>query len=120
LAGCTKDHKIELWNNTGSAVTIAAADETLVIQPGSKGTFGWLWPGEQFTVQMGGTKIILEYQPPPRHFLDETVTATTYKLQINSDGFVYVLDPWTKAVAQHLPEQPPGFPLKQKKEEPLR
>ena len=112
LAGCTKSHQIELWNNSGQRVTLVASGETNAVPPAGTVRIGWPRAGDEIIFNVGGKTLVIRFTFPPSSFLLETTTATTFRMQIEAGGVIYVLDPWTKGVQLPPPQQPPGFPLR--------
>jgi hypothetical protein len=114
LTGCTKSQIIEIWNNTVVPVVVVIGNERLSIGPGGKGKISpWLKEGEQLTIEASGTKSTFVFRNPPGTFLVETRTKTLLRLQLNADGFIYVLAPEAKGIIkQGISEQPTDFPLK--------
>jgi hypothetical protein len=114
LVSCTKNHQIELWNNSGMPVRVVADGQTNSIPVGGSVKVGWPRPGEDITVEVGANTYLIRFAFPPSSYLLESTTATTYRMQIEAGGIIYVLDPWTKGVQASPPQQPQVFPLRPK------
>jgi len=114
LAGCTKGHFIELWNNTRADIVIHVDNENIAIKAGATGRFGWLEDQQPFDVQIGNAAkktFAFEIPTPVQAFSVETTTKTLIRLQLNPDGFLYALPAGTKGFVQNVPAQPPSYPL---------
>jgi hypothetical protein len=110
-ASCTKNHQIELWNNSGILVKAIVDGRTNSIPMGNSVKVGWP-RGEEITVEAGAITYFIKFAFPPSAYLLESMTATTYRMQIEAGGLIYVLDPWTRGVQARPPQQPQGFPLR--------
>jgi hypothetical protein len=119
LNGCSREADVEIFNNTDSAIKIMSEGHEFLVEKNSlcQLTFGNLAKG--IAVWVNGKTLAYKSS-----FLDERGIYKLLKhgskinvltLQLNADGFVYIVSGEKKLPVNQYPNQPDGYPLQPNK-----
>ena len=119
LTACTVHESCELYNNSGSALTIVRSkggeeQPPIHVKPGESILLAD-WLSGEIRVEKGGS--VSRYSPnsPDTAFVINRGfglwTERIFRAQIDSGGLIFVLEPNQPVPATEFVEQPDGFPL---------
>jgi len=123
LGGCTVPLDIHLINNSGHEITITfntdsgeLSHDTYVFQVGKGEIFeeAVADKGDTITIYMGEKILNYEGKSIPMEFVEQTgiiFINRILRLQLESDGKIYILKPGSPIPAKEFPSQPTGYPL---------
>lgn len=114
LTSCVRGYNVELFNNTGEALTVTSYDTAGGATEKSLPIGGKVRiTGSRFTLRNAHRewKYSLLSHPPPARFIDDTHWNRLVCLQVEKNGAIYILLPSATSTTSTLPTQPSGFPI---------
>ena len=109
LSGCPRMAYVELYNNTGTSISVDIHGALSDIPPNQK--VGLRFGGQYLVVssslgQWRYDRTLIPYGGENGAYFDGTIYA-----QVNEDGHIYALKQSESPPLSNFSEQPPGFPV---------
>lgn len=119
LTSCTRTLVLHIFNDTGKDITVTSyeADRKERHYSIGKGQAERVQISNRLTIALTGIAWDYDVKPVPKntkYMASEHLGPLLIKLQVETNGTIYILSPDTQGPATAFPPQPPGYPLQPK------
>ena len=112
VTSCTLIPYIVLFNNTSEKIIVTYSGKKYLLEPYSLKEI--MAVGEILEIETSKTSWFYKVAYFPQSFIKHEFTKDLINIQLQSNGWIYILYPTNNLPAKTFPMQPEGYPLKPK------